>query len=135
MLSPTVDTLRVFLHVFAASVWVGGQIALGGIVPRLRASYPDSTKVVAHAFARIAWPAFGIVVITGLWSLTEIGVSNTSTEFQVTLFVKILLAIASGAAVVVHSVGTTKLAIALGGALGLVFAVGAMFCGVLLGTA
>lgn len=135
MLSPTVDTLRVFLHVFAASVWVGGQIALGGIVPRLRASHPESTKVVAHAFARIAWPAFGIVVITGLWSLTEIGVSNTSTEFQVTLFVKILLAIASGAAVVVHSVGTTKLAIALGGALGLVFAVGAMFCGVLLGTA
>ena len=33
MLSPTLDTVRLFVHVLAASVWVGGQIALGGIVP------------------------------------------------------------------------------------------------------
>ena len=26
MLSPTLDTVRLFLHVLAASVWVGGQI-------------------------------------------------------------------------------------------------------------
>jgi putative copper export protein len=135
MLSPTLDTLRLFLHVFAASIWVGGQIALAGIVPQLRTSHPESTRTVARAFERVAWPAFAVAVVTGLWSLAEIGVSNTTTEFQVTLFVKILLAIASGAAVVVHSVGTSRLAIALGGALGLLFALGAMFCGILLGTA
>lgn len=135
MLSPTLDTIRIFLHVLAASVWVGGQIALAGIVPGLRASHPGSTKLVAHAYARVAWPAFAIVVVTGLWNIGEVDVSNTTTEYQVTLFVKVLLAMASGAAAVVHSVGTSKLAIALGGALGLLFALGAMFCGYLLTTA
>ena len=28
MLSPTLTTVRLFLHVLAASVWVGGQIVL-----------------------------------------------------------------------------------------------------------
>jgi len=28
---PTLDTLRLVLHVLAASVWVGGQIALAGV--------------------------------------------------------------------------------------------------------
>jgi putative copper export protein len=135
MLSPTLDTLRLFLHVLAASVWVGGQIAVAGVVPRLRVGFPDSTRVLARAYGRVAWPAFLVVVVTGLWSLGEIGVSNTTTEFQVTLFLKVALAIASGAAAVVHSVGTSKLALALGGALGLLFALAAMFCGVLLGTA
>ena len=132
MLSPTADTIRLFLHVLAAAVWVGGQIALGAIVPRLRATFPDSTKVVAQAFGRVAFPAFGVVVVTGLWGLFEIDVTNTSTSYQITLFLKITLAIASGAAAVVHSVGTTKLALALGGALGLLFSLGAMFCGYLL---
>jgi len=34
VLSPSLTTLRLFLHVLAASVWVGGQIALalGGAI-------------------------------------------------------------------------------------------------------
>ena len=36
MLSPTVDTVRLFLHVLAASVWVGGQIVLAGLVLGVR---------------------------------------------------------------------------------------------------
>lgn len=134
MLSPTMQTLRLFLHILAASVWVGGQIVLAGIVPSLRRSFPDATKIVAQAFARVAWPAFAIVVVTGLWNLMEIDVTNTSTSYQVTLFVKIALAMLSGAAAAVHQIGQTKLALAVGGALGLLAALGAMFCGYLLTT-
>ena len=36
MISPTLESLRLFLHVLAASVWVGGQLVLGALVPRLR---------------------------------------------------------------------------------------------------
>lgn len=135
MLSPTMQTVRLFLHVLAASVWVGGQVVLAGLVPSLRRSFPEATSVVAKGFARVAWPAFGVVVLTGLWNLAEIDVTNTTTSYQITLFVKIALAMLSGAAAAVHQVGQTKIALAVGGALGLLAALGAMFCGLLLTTA
>ncbi len=134
MLSPTVDTIRLFLHVLAASVWVGGQIVLAGLVPSLRRAHPGATKVAARAYARVAWPAFAVVVVTGLWNLSEIDVTNTTTTYQITLFVKISLAIASGAAAAVHQAGRSKAALAVGGAIGLLGALGAMFTGVLLTT-
>jgi putative copper export protein len=134
VLSPTLVTLRLFLHVLAASVWVGGQIALAGVVPSLRRAAPEATKVAARAFARVAWPAFAVVVLTGLWNLTEVDVTDTGTTYQVTLFVKLVLVFASGAAAAVHSVGRSKLALALGGAIGLLAGLGAMFCGYLLTT-
>ncbi len=134
MLSPNLHTVRLFLHVLSASVWVGGQIVLAGLVPSLGRAFPESTKVAARAFARIAWPAFAVVVLTGLWNLTEVSVGSTSTAYQVTLFLKITLALLSGAAAAVHQVGTSKLALALGGAIGLLSAIGAMFLGQLLST-
>jgi putative copper export protein len=134
VLSPTLVTLRLFLHVLAASIWVGGQIALAGVVPSLRRAAPEATKVAARAFARVAWPAFAVVVLTGLWNLTEVDVTDTGTTYQVTLFVKLVLVFASGAAAAVHSVGRSKLALALGGAIGLLAGLGAMFCGYLLTT-
>jgi len=134
MLSPTLDTVRLFLHVLAASVWVGGQIVLAGLVPSLKRAYPDSVKIAARAYAHVAWPAFAIVVVTGLWNLTEIDVTDTSTAYQITLFVKISLAITSGAAAATHQLGRSKAALAIGGALGLLGALGAMFCGYLLST-
>jgi putative copper export protein len=135
MLSPDLHTVRLFLHVLAASVWVGGQITLAGVVPGVRRVAPEATRAIARGFARVAWPAFAVVVLTGFWNLAEVDVSNTSTAYQVTLLVKVTLAMASGAAAVVHQVGRSKAALAIGGAVGLVAALGAMFCGSLLATA
>lgn len=36
MLPVHAATVRLFLHVLGATVWVGGQIALAGIVPVVR---------------------------------------------------------------------------------------------------
>ena len=135
MISPTLDTLRLFLHVLAASVWVGGQIVLGGLVPRLRASHPESLTTVANGFARVAWPAFGLTVVTGIWNILELSISDTDSAYQTTLFVHVLLAVATAIFAAVHSLGRGKLALALGGALGLLTALGAMFVGLLLRTA
>ena len=134
MLSPTIDSIRLFLHVLAASVWVGGQIVLGGLVPKLRKVAPESLKVAANAFARIAWPAFAVVVVTGMWNILDITVGDMTSEYQITMFVHVLLAMAAAMFVVIHSVGQTKLALALGGALGLLTSLGAMFVGILLQT-
>jgi len=134
VLSPTLDTVRLFLHILAASIWVGGQIVLAGLVPSLKRAAPESVKVAARAYSRVAWPAFGVVVVTGLWNLSEIDVTDTSTAYQITLFVKISLAITSGAAAAVHQVGRSRAALAIGGAIGLLAALGAMFLGYLLST-
>lgn len=132
MLSPTLATWRLVLHVLAATVWVGGQIVLAGIVPSLHRAHPEATKVVARAYARIAWPAFALAVLTGLWNLAQIGVSDRSTAYQLTLFVKLVLVGVSGTAAAVHQIGQTTAAKAIGGALGLLGALGAFFLGVLL---
>jgi putative copper export protein len=132
VLSPNADTVRLFLHVLAAAVWVGGQIALAGVVPTLRKVAPDAARPVARAFARVAWPAFAVLVITGLWNIAEVHVTDTDTGYQVTLMVKIVVAILSGAFAAVHAVGRSRLALAVGGALGALFAIGALFLGILL---
>ncbi len=134
MLSPTSETIRLFLHVVAASVWVGGQIALAGIVPAVRRSHPAATKVMAQAFARVAWPAFGLTVLTGMWSLMAEDITEQSSAYQATLLLKIAVAIASGVFAAVHTIGRTKMALAVGGALGALTAIGAMFLGILLAT-
>ena len=95
MISPSADSIRLFLHILAASVWVGGQIVLGALVPKLRQVAPETLKVAANGFARVAWPAFAVVVVTGMWNILEIQVGDMSTEYQVTMFVHILLAMAT----------------------------------------
>ena len=134
VLSPTASTIRLFLHVLGATVWVGGQIVLGGLVPVLRREAPEATKAVARAFARLAWPAFALLVATGIWNLAELDVADTSTSYQVTVFVKVALSLTAAVAVAIHSIGRSKLALALGGAIGLLASLGALFVGVLLGT-
>ena len=134
MLSPTAATIRLFLHVLAATVWVGGQIALAGLVGTVRKQSAEAPRAVARAFARLAWPAFGVLVITGIWNLTEIDLGNTTTAYQVTVFVKITVAVAAAVFVLIHSLGKTKLALALGGALGLVCSLAALYLGILLHT-
>ena len=131
MLNPTLDTVRVLLHLLGAAVWVGGQIVLAGMVSGLRAEHRGALPVVARAFARTAWPAYAVVVLTGMWSLAVTDVASTSTAYQITLLLKVAVALVSGAAAVVHSVGTSRTAKAVGGAIGSLGAVAALALGVL----
>ena len=133
MLSPSVDTLRLFLHVLAASVWVGGQIVLVGLVPQIRTAYPEATKLVARAYGRVAWPAFVVAVVTGIWNIVAIDASGW-IEYQVTLGVKIVLVAASGIAAAAHQFGRSKVALAVGGAIRFLTALAAMYVGFLLTT-
>jgi putative copper export protein len=134
VLSPTSSTIRLFLHVLGATVWVGGQIVLAGLVPVLRREAPAATKALARGFARLAWPAFAVLVVTGIWNLAAIDVADTSTSYQVTVFVKVALSLTAAVAVAVHSIGRSKLALALGGAIGLLASLAALFVGILLRT-
>jgi len=130
----SVDTVRIFLHVLGASVWVGGQIVLGALVPTLRRVDAGAPKAAAQAFNRIAWPFFGLAVVTGIWSLNEIGIEDTGSGYQVALLVKLVIVAASGVGAALHTTATTKSAIAIWGAVGAIAAVAAMFFGAVMAT-
>jgi len=132
MISPTLDSLRIFIHVVAAAVWVGGQIVLAGIVPALRKSHPQALGVVARGFARVAWPAFVVSVITGMWNILDTDITALDSTYHFTLAIKIGLVALTGLAAAAHSASPSKVVIAVGGALGLLAALAASYFGILL---
>jgi putative copper export protein len=130
MLPVDVHHLRLFLHVLAAAVWVGGQLVLAGLLPALRRLGPEATRAVAHQFERVAWPGFGLLVLSGIWNVVEIDVGDTSTAYQMTLLVKLLLVALTGIGAAVHRRSASKVALAVGGAATAIGAVGALFVGI-----
>src|SRR5262245_64950985 len=132
MLPVTWATVRVFLHVTAATVWVGGQLTLAGLVPGLRDLSPDAPRVVARRFNRIAWIAFAVLVATGIWNILAID-PTWSSEYGVTLSVKLVVVVISGTAAFLHSIARSKTGLAVFGALSAISALAAVFLGVMLG--
>jgi putative copper export protein len=128
----TVDTLRLSLHVLAATVWVGGQFVLAGLLPTARSLGDDAPAAVARQFNRIAWPAFALLVATGIWHLVELPVGDFGTEWQVTLFVKITVVAVAGVSAAVHAGVKNRAAIAATGALGGLASIAAVIFGLML---
>lgn len=131
MLPFTLDTFRISLHVLAVTVWVGGQIVLAALVPVLREIGGDAPKRAAQRFGQVSWPFFGLAVVTGIWNMLEVP-SGSTTEYQATLGLKILLVLASGAAAFVHTRTPSPAVRGATGGIGLVAALGALVLGVML---
>lgn len=132
MLSPAVDGIRLSLHVIAAAIWVGGQITLAGLVPSIRKVSPEVTKVAANAFARISWPAFAVLVLTGFWNIGVVNMSSQSTAWKVVLGVKIGVVVISGISAYLHTKAKSSAGLAVWGSITGVSAVTAMVMGVFL---
>lgn len=130
MLPVTTDTVRLFIHVAAATVWVGGQLTLAGLVPGLRALDPDAPRAAARRFNRIAWPAFALLIVTGVWNVFESSIGDRGTDWQITLFVKLVVVALSGVSAAAHAATTSRLVLALGGAVAGVSSLAAVFLGV-----
>jgi putative copper export protein len=128
----TIDTLRLSLHVLAATVWVGGQLTLAGLVPGLRALGDDVPRTVARRFSRIAWPAFAVLVVTGIWNLLELPIGDFGTRWQVTLMVKLVVVAAAGVAAAVHGAARSRGAVAAGGAVAGLASIAAVVLGIML---
>ena len=129
MLSVSWTTIRLFLHVLAATVWVGGQLTLAGLVPTLRALSPEAPRLAARKFNVIAWSAFAVLVVTGIWNLLAVDVGDQTTAWHASLGLKLVLVAASGVAAAVHAGARSKVVLAVGGAIGLLAALGAVFVG------
>jgi putative copper export protein len=131
VLSVSWTTIRLFLHVLGATVWVGGQLTLAGLVPGLRRISPDAPRAVARRFNVIAWAAFALLVATGIWNILAIR-PDWSSSYGTTLIVKLVVVAASGLAAALHARARSAAPLALFGALSGLTALTALFLGVLL---
>jgi putative copper export protein len=128
------ETVRLFLHVLAATVWVGGQIVLAALVPALRRVGPEATRASAQQFGRIAWPAFAVLILTGVWNVSAESDENTGS-YTVVLVIKIAFVLLSGISAFLHARARTRRGLAIWGALTGASALAALLLGVVLGSA
>lgn len=128
----TERTIRLFLHLMGVSVWIGGQLVMGGLVSVARSVGSDAPRALARRFEQLAWPAFGLIVVTGIWNVARMNVSNTSTGYQITLMVKLLLVAVSGLSAFFHSRTPSPMARGMTAGFALLAALVAAFLGVML---
>ncbi|MBS2963360.1 hypothetical protein KGA66_09910 [Actinocrinis puniceicyclus] len=131
MLAVSWDTVRLFLHVLAATVWVGGQLTLAALVPVLRGVGTEVPATAARRFNQVAWPAFAVLVATGVWNVIAER-DKLDGAYNNTLMLKLVLVVLSGVSAFVHTRARSSAALAVFGALTGLSALGALFVGILL---
>ncbi len=131
-LASGLTVLRLGLHVLGAAVWVGGQIVLLGMVPGARKLHPDLPKTLAVRFARLSWPAFALLVATGIWSAIVEEQHHPTGAWQVMLGVKVGVVAIAGIGAWRHSASTSRAGIALWGATAAIASLAALALGVFL---
>ena len=132
MLPFTWETLRLVLHILAATIWVGGQLTLAALVPTLRAMGAQAPKAAARRFNQVAWPAFGVLVLTGIWNIVAESDKQSDPGYQTTLGIKMALVLLSGVSAFLHTRAKSKSGLAVWGALAALSALGATLFGVVL---
>jgi putative copper export protein len=101
VLTIDLDVVRLTLHVLAATIWVGGQIVLLALMGPLRRSAPAAIAPAARTFARVAWPAFAVLIATGVWLL--VGAGKQGDAYRTTLMVKMVFVVLSGVGAALHT--------------------------------
>ncbi len=114
-LAPAVDGIRLSLHVIAAAVWVGGQFTVAGLVPTASRLGADAPKQVARAFSRLSWPAYAVLLATGIWNVAAAHAGQPHA-WQIVLGVKIAIVVLAGASAWLHGRARQRSALAAWGA-------------------
>jgi putative copper export protein len=133
-LAPGLTALRLFLHVGAATIWVGGQFVMLGLLPTARSLGTDASKKLAGAFARLSWPAFVVLILTGFWNVAALSSQTKSTAWSAVFGVKMLMVILAGLGAWLHGRAKTGAAMAIWGSVAGAASVLALLGGVLLGS-
>ena len=94
---------------------------------------PDVPKKVARAFNRVAWPAYGLLIVTGIWNVVAVNhADHPSSTYQAVLGAKVAVVAASGITAALHTRATSTRGLAVWGALTGLTALSALYLGVLL---
>jgi len=127
VLTINLDVIRLTLHVLGATIWVGGQITLLALIGPLRRTAPAAIAPAARVFAWVSWPAFALLVVTGVWLIA--GAGDQSDAYRTTLMVKMVFVVLSGVGAALHTFVKNPALRGFWAAVGLVGAL----CAVLLG--
>lgn len=119
------------LHVLAATVWVGGQVTVAGLVPTAKRLGQDAPRQVAQAFARLSWPAYAVLLATGIWNVAAVA-KGQATAWQVVLGVKVTVVIFAGLAAWLHGQAKSRTWLAVWGAAAGIASVAALVMGIFL---
>jgi len=112
---------------------VAGQLTLAALVPALRAQGREVSRVAARAFNRVAWPAFGVLILTGAWNMAAES-DEMSGSYRTTVIVKLAVVALSGLTAYLHTRSKSPRSIAVFGALSGLSALAALVLGVMLGS-
>ncbi len=104
--------LVLYLHLLAATVWVGGLIVVAGLVPAVRRVTDDRSilKAIARRFGVISWTALGVLVATGIIQILDRPLTGV-------LVAKIALVLVSALLAAWHTVAASQQSPALRGAI------------------
>lgn len=103
-------------------------MVLAGLVPAARRVAPEAPKALARAFARLSWPAYAVLVATGIWNVLADHPSGTA--WQVVLGVKLSLVATAGLAALLHTRATSRRGLAIWGSVAGTTSVAALVLGV-----
>jgi len=131
-LAPGLDGFRLIIHLLAATIWVGGQFTVAGLLPTIRGLGDDAPKKVARAFGRLLWPAYAVLIATGFWNISAVDAKHASSTWNAVLGIKIGIVVLAGVAVFLHQRSTSKVGLAVWGAIGALASVVALCLGVFL---
>lgn len=131
-LGDALTVTRLTLHVLAATVWVGGQLVLAGLVPTVRKLGVEATRTVAQAFGRLSWPAYWLLVATGIWNYLAIDHRIATSSWNGAFGIKMLAVAVSGLGAYLHTKASSPRARGIFAGLGTLGSIAALALGVAL---
>lgn len=131
-LASLLTVTRLSLHVLAATVWVGGQFVLAGLVPTLRGLGEGAPQKVARAFGRLSWPAFWLLVLTGVWNYVAVSHHNATNGWNAVFGIKMTAVLVAGLGAYMHTKASTPKARGIYAGVGTLGSIVALVLGVAL---
>ena len=80
----TADEVLLWIHIVAASVWVGGLITLGALVTALRRGGAGRPllQAMARRFGTVSWTAMVVAVATGIWQVGRLNIPWSDNRLE-----------------------------------------------------
>ena len=131
-LADSLTIIRLTLHVLAATIWVGGQFTVLGLLPTLRKLGSDAPRQAARAFGRLSWPAYWLLIATGIWSYLSIDHAHATSAWKGAFAVKMLCVAVAGIGALMHTRATGAKARGIYAGIGTLGSIAALILGVAL---
>ena len=131
-LADSLTVLRLTLHVLAATIWVGGQFTVLGLLPTLRQLGDDAPRRAAQAFGRLSWPAYWLLIATGIWNYVAIDHAHATSAWNGAFGAKMLCVVVAGAGAFMHTKAASARARGIYAGVGTLGSIAALVLGVAL---